>query len=199
MAILRSRITWLKEGDANSKFFHMHARHRKRKNLVTKMVDGGRILINHNEKASVVDDFYSTLIGQCGSSERTTDLEALGLPKHELSALDSPFLEHEGTISELPSNKAPGPNGFTGRFYKVCWSTIKDDIMAALGAIWSRKLDHFSNTSYITMVPKADGADQVKDFHPIILVHSFAKFITKILANRLAKRLGLFVSTSGSF
>ena len=64
----------------------------------------------------------------------------------ELSTLDSPFSEQEvwETISELPSDKAPGPDGFTGRFYKVCWSTIKDDIMAALAAIWSREFDHFS-------------------------------------------------------
>jgi hypothetical protein len=49
MARLRSRITWLKEGDANSKLFHMHARHRKRKNPVTKLVDGDLIHINHTD------------------------------------------------------------------------------------------------------------------------------------------------------
>jgi hypothetical protein len=78
-----------------------------------------------------------------------------------------------GTISELPLDKVLGLDGFTGRFYKVCWSTIKDDIMAALAAIWSRKFDHFSklNTTYIIMVSKTDGADQVKDFRPISLVH----------------------------
>ena len=37
------------------------------------------------------------------------------------------------------------------------------------------------------MVPKVEGADQVKDFRPISLVHNFAKLVTKILANRLGK------------
>jgi hypothetical protein len=141
----------------------------------------------------------SLVIGQNAIRERTIDLEALGLPRHALSDLDSPFSEHEvwETIGELPSDKAPGPDGFTGRFYKVCWSTIKDDILAA---IWSRKFDRFSklNTAYITLVPKTDGADQVKDFRPISLVHSFAKLVTKILANRLAKRLNVMVSRSQS-
>jgi hypothetical protein len=36
-----------------------------------------------------VNDFYSTLIGQLGNRERTIDLEALGLPRHALSDLDS--------------------------------------------------------------------------------------------------------------
>jgi hypothetical protein len=70
--------------------------------------------------------------------------------------------------------------------------------MAALVAIWSRKFDHFSklNTAYITLIPKTDGADQVKDFRRISLVHSFATLIIKILANRLAKRLNVMVSPS---
>jgi hypothetical protein len=63
--------------------------------------------------------------------------------------------------------------------------------MAAVSAVWSRKFCNFSklNTAYITMIPKHEGADQVKDFRPISLVHRFAKLITKILANRLAKKL----------
>jgi hypothetical protein len=47
---------------------------------------------------------------------------------------------------------------------------------------------------FITLIPKKDNADQVKDFRPISLVHSFAKLITKILASRLASRLNDLVS-----
>jgi hypothetical protein len=31
----RSRINWLKEGEANSKNFHLHANHRRRKNFIS--------------------------------------------------------------------------------------------------------------------------------------------------------------------
>jgi hypothetical protein len=30
IARIRSRINWLKDGDANTKLFHMHARYRKK-------------------------------------------------------------------------------------------------------------------------------------------------------------------------
>lgn len=33
------------------------------------------------------------------------------------------------TIKYLHLDKAPGPDGFTGRFYKSCWSVIKGDIL----------------------------------------------------------------------
>ena len=48
------------------------------------------------------------------------------------------------------------------------------------------------------MIPKVEGADQVKDFRPISLVHSFAKLVTKVLANRLAKKLNEIVSPNQS-
>jgi hypothetical protein len=98
------------------------------------------------------------------------------------------------------ADKAPGPDGFTGRFNKSCWGIIKNEVLAATSAVWSRKFCNFSklNTAYITMTPKHEGADQVKDFRSISLVHSFAKIITKILANRLAKKLHLMVSPNQS-
>jgi hypothetical protein len=42
-------------------------------------------------------------------------------------------------IKQMPSDKAPSPDGFTGGFYKACWDTIKGDVMAAMSAVWSIK------------------------------------------------------------
>jgi len=68
--------------------------------------------------------------------------------------------------------------------------------MAAISAIWSRKLVNFGtlNSAYITLLPNKEDADQPKDFRPISLVHSFAKLVTKLLANRLAPKLQEMVS-----
>jgi hypothetical protein len=54
-----------------------------------------------------------------------------------LAALDLAFLEKEvwETVKLLPSDMVPGPDGFTGGFYKACWSIIKVDIMAAVSAV----------------------------------------------------------------
>jgi DNA topoisomerase IB len=51
-----------------------------------------------------------------------------------LSSLDVPFSEEEvwATIKAMHMDKAPGLDGFTGRFYKFCRSIIKGDILMAL-------------------------------------------------------------------
>ena len=198
MARLRSRISWLKDGDANTQLFHLHARHRKRKNFIGRLVSGNRICTSQQDKAAVIDEFYVNLLGSCTAREHTINLAELGISEHNLSELDLPFTEEEvwSTIKQMPSDKAPGPVGFTGRFYKTCWPIIKEDIMAAISAIWSRKLVNFGtlNSAYITLLPKKEDADQPKDFRPISLVHSFAKLVTKLLANRLAPKLQEMVS-----
>lgn len=202
IARLRSRINWLKDGDTNTKLFQLHARHQKRKNFIGKLVSEDQIFTNHADKASVIDGFYDSLLGTSVDRENTINLTELGLDTHDIAALDLPFTAEEvwRTIQQLPPDKAPGPDGFTGHFYKSCWPIIKDDIMAAFSAIWSRKFANFGvlNTAYITLLPKVESAEQPKDFWPISLVHSFAKLVTKLLANRLACRLQHLVSPNQS-
>jgi hypothetical protein len=72
--------------------------------------------------------------------------------------------------------------------------------MAAVHSLWSRNFRNLwkLNCAYITLIPKKQDAIHVKDFRPISLVHSFAKLVTKILANRLAERLDEMVSPNQS-
>lgn len=120
----------------------------------------------------------------------------------DLAALDDPISEDEvwQTIKGLPANRAPGPDGYTGRFYKSCWEIIKSDLMAAIitltqgdtGKLW------LLNSAYLTLIPKKEEALLPTDFRPISLVHSFAKLVTEILANRLAPKLKELVATNQS-
>jgi hypothetical protein len=74
--------------------------------------------------------------------------------------------------------------------------------MAAVHFLWTGNFRNLQklNSAYITLIPKKTNAIQVKDFRPISLVHSFAKLVTKILANRLAGRLDEMVSSNqGAF
>jgi hypothetical protein len=120
---------------------------------------------------------------------------------HNLSSLDAPISEYEvlNTIKHMPNDKAPGPYGLTGRFHKSCWQIIKGDVMAVVSAVW-RDFRNFRqlNSAFITLLPKKEEARQPREFQPISLVHSIAKLVTKILANRLAPHMDKLVTTNQS-
>jgi hypothetical protein len=100
----------------------------------------------------------------------------------------------------VPADRAPSPDGYTGQFYKSCWNNIKADFMVAIMTLFQR--DNWKvwllNFAYLTLIPKKDDAISAKDFHPISLIHSFAKLTTKILANRLAPLLDSLVTANQS-
>ena len=173
----------------------------KKKNFIPKLHVGDQVITKHEDKAAVVLDFYDSLIGTECARGRTINLDTLGSPGFDLEALDLPFSEEVwNTIKEMPPDKAPGPDGFTGRFYKSGWTIIKNDVMAAVHFLWTENFRSLQklNSAYITLIPKKTNAVQVKDYRPISLVHSFTKLVTKILANRLVGRLDEMVSSNQS-
>jgi mannosylglycoprotein endo-beta-mannosidase len=100
----------------------------------------------------------------------------------------------------MPGNKSPGPDGYTWEFYRFCWDVIKVDVVAAVRAIFSgRDRDlHCLNGALVALIPKKEGAVDLREFRPISLVHSFAKLMAKILALRLAPRMSELVDCSQS-
>lgn len=203
IARLRSRVLYLKEGDANTSFFHQQARYKKKKNFIAKLQVGDQTVFDQKDKQEAVDQFYEDLLGTAEARDYTIDFAELGIQQHDLSALEVPFTEEEvwATIKEMPLDKAPGPDGFTGRFYKTCRNIIKEDVMSALRSIHRGHVFRFRllNTTLISLLPKKQDALSVKDFRPINLIHSFAKLVTKIMANRLAPLLPSLIPPNQCF
>jgi hypothetical protein len=192
VARLRSRIHYLKEGDANTKFFHSQACYRKKKNFISKLEEDGRLATNHDDMQQILEEYFRNLLGADLQRPFTIDLSNCHRAAMDLTVLEQPFSEEvRDTIASLPSDKAPGPDGFTGKFYKTCWDIIKVDIMAALNSLYhgdAYKLD-LLNSAYLILLPKREDASSAGDFRPISLIYSFAKLVTKILANRLGPYL----------
>lgn len=60
-------------------------------------------------------------------------------------------------------------------------------------------LSHF-NRAYVALVPKKEGARKIGDFHPISLINSMFKIISKVLAQRLKSKInGLIDSPQSTF
>jgi hypothetical protein len=120
------------------------------------------------------------------------DLPSLIAPTPGLEELSLPFTREEidEVIRTIPTDKAPGPDGFNGQFLKTCWSIIKEDIYKLCFDFYDGNLDLTSiNMGHITLIPKIPVPEGVNDYRPITLLNCILKIITKLLANRLQKKV----------
>jgi hypothetical protein len=193
VARLHSRLHYLRDGDANTKFFHQQARYRKKRNFISHLENEGGTVTSHEQMQGVLDDFFSNLLGSNIQRLFSLNLAACHRDAIDLSSLEAPFSEEEvrATIGALPSDKAPGPDGFTGKFYKCCWHIIKSDLLAAINSLHQGNTHKLGmlNSAFLTLLPKKVDALSARYFRPISLIHSFAKLVTKMLANRLGPYL----------
>jgi hypothetical protein len=59
-----SRLTLIRLGDANTKFFHLRANARRRKNFIPQLTTQGRLVTSHQDKEVELYRHFSALLGQ---------------------------------------------------------------------------------------------------------------------------------------
>lgn len=74
MARQRARIQGLREGDACTKYFHLQACHRRRKNYLFALTHNGQTFSEEEAKADIVFSYYNELLGSAFVRQHRIDL-----------------------------------------------------------------------------------------------------------------------------
>ncbi|GAU46944.1 hypothetical protein TSUD_180480 [Trifolium subterraneum] len=166
----QSRSLWLKEGDANTKYFHSVSANCRRVNAISSIqVDGVTIEGVQPIRRAVVAHFASHF---------------------KATVVDRPGVDNL-------HYKSLGPDGVNFDFIKDFWPELQDDIMRFVTDFHRNgKLTKGLNSTFIALIPKVDSPQRLNDFRPISIVGSLYKILAKVLANRLRMVIGSVISES---
>ncbi|XP_071677149.1 uncharacterized protein [Lolium perenne] len=111
----RARVLGLRDKDASAQFYRILSSGRRQRCCISALRCGERTATDLAGKVAMATDYYVDLLGTTRPREFDLSLQALGLPRVDLAHLEARFTEEEvwAALCAMPSNKSPGPDGFT--------------------------------------------------------------------------------------
>lgn len=191
-------------GDKNTNFFHAQMTKRQRCNKILGLEDDqGVWCTDHSRVDSIAVNYFKNLFLTCNPSrvEEITDCVEAQISLEDKRRLLQPITDEEVwlTMFQIPADKSPGPDGFTGSFYHEYWDVVGRDIVEMVKAFWFfgkllRKLNHI----HLVLISKVSGPRNMTQLRSISLCNMVYKVIPKILTNRMKLALPHIISANQS-
>jgi hypothetical protein len=191
----RSRVQWLAEGDRNTRFFHLRASKRKKKNRICRLKrPDGNYAEADQEMADMTTTFYENLYTSEGVENMNEVINVI--PTKVTAEMNNMLLkqisgdEVKTALFQMFPTKAPGPDGFPAHFFQTHWDLCgKEVTQAVLRVLKGEDNMREINQTFVVLIPKVASPEELGQFRPISLCNVIYKIASKVLANRLKQCL----------
>ena len=156
----RSRASWIKWGDCNTKFFHATTSQRRRRNKIVGIQGADGIWQENQEDiGSTILEYFETIFKIDHPSQFSVSLGAIDqrVTRDMNESLVADFKAKEVWLAliQMHPTKAPGPNGMSPIFYQQYWEIVGSEVIkCVLDSFNSGVLPCGINDTYICLIPK---------------------------------------------
>lgn len=156
----QARISWLKESDRNTKFFHHAIQRRRARNNIRKFLHHGKTIL---ELVEIKNAFFFQHYRVQFFKRKMAGIFFVKKVRFPIvTQEDNVFMTKEVSEQELEnvlmqsnSEKSPGPDGLNARALKAFWHILKDDMLQTIQTFMlNGELPNGMNSSFISLIPK---------------------------------------------
>ncbi|XP_073363555.1 uncharacterized protein [Aegilops tauschii subsp. strangulata] len=187
----RSRVSWLKDGNRNTRYFMAFASARRKMNRVKELKkEDGSVVKEGEELTNYICSYFQDLFTS-RTGNRLHELidkvePRITTPMH--AVLDAEFTREEvkAALDHIGDLKAPGPDGMPSILYKKHWHFMGDRVVdEVLAVLNGGPIPEGWNETIVVLIPKVRTPSRIKDLRPISLCNVIYKLVSKVIANRL--------------
>ncbi|KAJ9535674.1 hypothetical protein OSB04_un001171 [Centaurea solstitialis] len=200
----RAKVTWLREGDINTRFFHNAVKEKRGRNVIRAIQDSDGNFVFDDDVSTVLVNHFQAFLGMENPNvvaDVPTDLFANRLSLANSLDMIRPITDEEikHALFSIGNDKAPGADGFSAKFFKKAWPIIGGDVQVAIhNFFYSGRMTKEINHTLLCMIPKVPNASRISDFRPISCCTVLYKIISKIISDRIKPYLTHIVDSTQS-
>ncbi|XP_060972109.1 uncharacterized protein LOC133038080 [Cannabis sativa] len=202
----RSRSSWLKSGDSNTRYFHQKATTRRNTNNIKSLTDdNGIVHTSHSGLCGVIESYFQNIFTTDGVDREAVHRVISTIPcsiTAEMNAdLSKPFSATEvyNALTSMVDDNSPGLDGMSVMFYTNYWHIVGNLVTAAVLKVLNEGASPASfNQTLITLIPKVKKPSTMSQLRPISLCNVLYKLVSKSIVLRLKPFLSLVILESQS-
>ncbi|KAM0046974.1 putative RNA-directed DNA polymerase [Helianthus debilis subsp. tardiflorus] len=179
----KASVKWLKFGDENSSFFHKMVSINSAKNRIQGLVFQNRMVMDPVELKEEIRLWFKKHFAE--PIRRRPDFLKDRLPiltENNGRILCAQFSEKEvfEALRSCDGGKAPGPDGFSLKFFKAFWGKFIGNILEVMNEFYlTGRISNGCNSSFVALIPKVKDPQNISNFRPL-----WSDRYTKLLPKR---------------